>query len=159
MTLLIYALKISQVLSEAEGENRIRNTCGAGQNVFLCLLGGVLRRVKEITSCHRLLYLHDVFIGRLALHRGRDVCDGAIHLYGDHFDRDGNGASGQNSSVDNFGVLQREKIDTVFKERREAESDFLCYFHQCQPGPHLNTFTITAPVSLPAPDQKSFLSS
>lgn len=90
-----------RVLSEAGGENRIRNTCGASQNVFFM---PSWRRAAG--GLKRLPHLYDVFVGRLALHRGGDVRDGAVHLYGDHFDRNGHGASGQNRRVDNLGVLQ-----------------------------------------------------
>jgi len=54
------------------------------------------------------LYLNDVFIGGLALHEGRDVGDRSVHLDGDHFDGNGDGASGQDGRVDNLSVLRRD---------------------------------------------------
>lgn len=53
------------------------------------------------------VYLEDVFVGGLALHEGRDVGHGAVHLDGDHFDGDGHGAARQDGRVDDLGVLQR----------------------------------------------------
>lgn len=50
-------------------------------------------------------YLDDVFVGRLALHEGGDVGDGAIHLDGHHLDGDGHGATGQDGRVDDLRVL------------------------------------------------------
>lgn len=61
-------------------------------------------------------YLNDVFIGGLALDEGGDVGDGAVHLYGDHFDRDGHGASGQNGCVDDLRVLQGREEWRFMKE-------------------------------------------
>lgn len=81
-------------------------------------MGGLLlallsRGMKAITCWQQVteerrrnaVYLEDVFIGGLALHEGRDVSDGAVHLYGNHFDGDGHGAPRQDGCVDDLGVL------------------------------------------------------
>lgn len=56
----------------------------------------------------RKVYLEDVFIGGLALNKSRDISDDTVHLYGNHFDRDGHSAPSQDGSVDDLSVLQQE---------------------------------------------------
>lgn len=68
-------------------------------------------------------YLYDVFIRRLALHKGWDVGNGSVHLYGDHFDGNGHGASGQNGRVDYLCVLWGHRKQ-AFMPQWEAGSDF-----------------------------------
>lgn len=55
------------------------------------------------------LYLHYVFIGGFALYEGGHVGDGSVHLYGNHLDRNGHGASGQDGRVDDLGVLKERE--------------------------------------------------
>lgn len=74
-----------------------------------------------------LRYLNDVFIGRLALDKGWDIGDCPIHLYGDHFDRNGHGASGQDGCVDDLGVLQG-KEKWIYMRQQEAGNGFPGYF-------------------------------
>lgn len=72
-----------------------------------------------------LRYLNDVFVSRLALHEGRDIRDCSIHLYGDHFDRNGHSASCQDGRVDDLGVLRRETDIHEERERDLISSVFL----------------------------------
>lgn len=98
-------------LRQESNQEHIRSSskCIFYASLVMCC-GGLKRlHLPRVTSWPRngLLYLYDVFIRRLALHKGRDVRDGPVHLYGDHFDRNGHGAPGQNGRVDDLGVLQR----------------------------------------------------
>lgn len=115
------------------------------------------RKGKGITARKwGLRYLNDVFIGRLALDKGWDIGDCPIHLYGDHFDRNGHGASGQDGCVDDFGVLQG-KEKWIFMRQQEAGNGFPGYFisvhdvHVCSlhwssqvkvPAEHLGSFSL-----------------
>lgn len=82
------------------------------------------------------VYLQDVFIGGLALHKGRDVSDGPVHLYGNHFDGDGHGAPRQDGRVDDLGVLWRRRRrgggreEEIFMRQRDAQSYCALFLHQ-----------------------------
>lgn len=65
-------------------------------------------------------YLDDIFVEWLALHEWRDVGDRSVHLYGNHFDRDGHSAASKNRRVDDLSVLDMQERSR--KTNREGMS-------------------------------------